>query len=80
MRRMFGFLVPRTRSTAKSAGCVHHCVAATRTSGQVSATASVSDGTSDTTRRGGVRTSTEVPRSSRGNAADGLFPATYTSL
>src|SRR6202050_1779611 len=59
-----GFLVPRTRRTSRPAGRVHHAVAPTSASGRVTATDSVSDGTSDTTRRAGCSTGTGYPRSS----------------
>jgi hypothetical protein len=64
MRSTCGFLVPRIRSTSSPAGCVHQSVAATSTPGQVAATASVSDGTRDTTRCTTHGTRTAPPRSS----------------
>jgi hypothetical protein len=60
-----GFLVPRTRVTASPAGWVHQSVAPTSAPGRVSATDSVNEGTSDTTRRAGPPTGTPVARSSR---------------
>jgi hypothetical protein len=48
-----GFLVPRTRGTSRPAGCVHQVVAPASASGRVTATDSVSEGTSETTRRAG---------------------------
>jgi hypothetical protein len=66
-----GFLVPRTRVTARSAGWVHQSVTPTSRPGAETATASVSDGTSDTTRRAGRDSSTGCPRSSRHEVMDG---------
>jgi hypothetical protein len=60
-----GFLVPRTRGTSRSAGWVHHWVAPASASRRVAAIASVSDGTSDTTRCAGRVARTGNPRSSR---------------
>jgi hypothetical protein len=60
-----GFLVPRTRVTVRPAGWVHQSVAPTSRPGAETATASVSDGTSETTRRAGPDSSTGCPRSSR---------------
>src|SRR5580693_5284612 len=65
-----GFLVPRTRGTSRPAGWVHQSVAPASAAGRVTATDSVSDGTSDTTRRAGCGTETGCLRSSRGHAAD----------
>ncbi len=48
-------------------GWVHQVVAPTSAAGRVTAIDSVSDGTSDTTRRAGLVTSTGWPRSSRGH-------------
>ncbi len=48
-----GFLVPRTRVTSRSAGWVHHSVAPTTRSGATEASASVNEGTSETTRCAG---------------------------
>src|SRR5690606_41745665 len=60
-----GFLVPRTRVTDRSAGCVHQSVAPTRASGRVAATASVREGTRETTRVTGPEGSGQaLPRSS----------------
>ena len=53
MAARLGFLVPRTRGTSRSAGWVHQSVAPASASRRVAATDSVSDGTSDTTRRTG---------------------------
>ena len=63
-----GFLVPRTRVTARPAGRVHQSVAPISRPGAETATASVSEGTSDTTRRAGPVSSTGWPRSSRHTA------------
>ncbi len=60
-----GFFVPRTRTTSRSPGWVHHCVAPTTASRRVAARASVIDGTRLTTRRASSGTSTSAPRSSR---------------
>ena len=60
-----GFLVPLTRVTARSAGWVHQSVAPTSRPGADTATASVSEGTRETTRRAGPVSSTGCPRSSR---------------
>ena len=60
-----GFLVPRTLVTASPSGWVHQSVAPTSNSGRVAAIASVSDGTSDTTRRTCAGRSTGSSRSSR---------------
>ena len=45
-----GFLVPPMRGTSRSAGCVHQSVTPTSSDRSVAAIASVSDGTSETTR------------------------------
>ncbi len=63
-----GFFVPRTRGTSRPAGCVHQSVAPARASGRVTATDSVSDGTSETTRRAGPPGRTGCPRSSRASS------------
>ena len=61
----FGFFVPRTRGTSRSAGCVHQSVAPARASRRVTATASVSEGTRETTRvRGPAGSEHGIPRSS----------------
>lgn len=70
-----GFLVPRTRGTSRPAGWVHQSVAPTSRSGTVTASASVSDGTSETTRRGGRGNSIGVPRSSVNTVIRLLDPA-----
>src|ERR1700733_7445149 len=59
-----GFFVPRTRGPSSSAGWVHQSVAPASASGRVTATDSVSDGTSDTTRPAGRSEETGWPRSS----------------
>ena len=71
MAARFGFLVPRTLGTSRPSGWVHQIVAPTSASGRVTATDSVSDGTSDTTRRAGRAAGTGWPRSSRG----GMLPS-----
>src|SRR5690606_32003792 len=68
-----GFLVPRTRATSRSAGCVHQSVAPTSASRRVCAIASVSEGTRDTTRRAGPATGTGCPMSSRATSPPPLL-------
>ncbi len=51
IRARSGFLVPPIRGTVRSAGWLHQSVTPTSSPGAVAATASVSEGTSDTTRR-----------------------------
>lgn len=55
MRSSFGFLVPPTRGTSRPAGWLHQSVAPARTPGSETATASVRDGTRETTRIRGYR-------------------------
>src|SRR3954453_1021846 len=59
-----GFFVPPTRGTSRLAGCVHQSVAPTSSPGAVTATDSVSEGTSETTRITVAGTGTGRPRSS----------------
>ncbi|GHJ58565.1 hypothetical protein NOK12_10840 [Nocardioides sp. OK12] len=59
-----GFLVPRTRVVSRSVGRMHQSVAPTTAARSTETSASVSDGTSETTRRAGRGPSYVVPRSS----------------
>jgi hypothetical protein len=56
-----GVLGPRTRRTSRSAGRANHIVAPASAFGRVTATDSVSDGTSETTRRAGCSSRAHVP-------------------
>ncbi len=65
MRSSFGFFVPPIRVTSRPAGWVHQSVTPTRAPGSVTATASVRDGTRETTRApAGGRAQPAMTRSS----------------